>query len=72
MEKGINLTIFETKSEIAKIINDCRLPVSVVRQIIKEIDNEVSVLEKQQIKKEQEEYNEKLKAQKEEKVEGNI
>lgn len=69
MEKGINLIIFETKNEIAKVINDCRLPVSVVRQIIKEIDNEIAVLEKQQIKKEQEEY---LKAQEKGEDKGNI
>ena len=60
MEKGINLTIFETKKKIVQLINESNLPIIVVRQIISELLHELSTLEQEQIKKEYEEF---LKAQ---------
>ena len=74
VEKGINLAIYELRNKIATELNNCKLPISVARQIIKEINGELEVMEQEQIKKEMQEYNERLKesSSKEEKEEGNI
>lgn len=56
MEKSFNLKVLETRDNISKIINTSKLPISMITAIIRDLLNEIMMVEKQIIEQEQKEY----------------
>lgn len=60
-QKGINLMIYDFKSEIVKMLNDSILPISIKRQIFEEILSNMQLAEEKVIQEERAKYQEALK-----------
>jgi len=56
MEKGINLKIQEVKENLITEIENSNFPVTVIKYILEDILNQINLLERNAIKKEQEAY----------------
>lgn len=61
MEKPANIKAVELKNNIAKLLNDSKLPAFVTRPIIEDIYNQTINLEQMQLENSQREYEEALK-----------
>lgn len=67
MTKGFNLIAKETHDKIINIINDSGLPIVVSKYIVRDILSQIEQVEKEQIAKEEQEYQLSLKKEKEDK-----
>lgn len=56
MEKGINLQIDEFKKNLAMVINESHMPPSIVEMVLQGLLSETSLINRQQILKETQEY----------------
>ena len=70
MNKGFNLTAKETFDKIVNTINDSGLPIVVSKYIIRDILSQIEQVEKNEIAKEQQEYQLSLEKEKKEDKEG--
>lgn len=70
-QKGINLMIYDFKSEIVKMLNDSILPISIKRQIFEEILSNMQLAEEKVIQEERAKYQEALKEDEKKKGEQN-
>ena len=66
MEKGFNLTAKETFDKIVNTINDSGLPIVVSKYIVRDILTQIEQVEKNEIAKEEQEYQLSLKNNKKE------
>jgi hypothetical protein len=73
MEKPIDLLIVETKSNIAKVANESRLPLSILELIFKDLYTQVTKNLNEKVNEDIQAYNKALEeeAKKKEKEEGN-
>ena len=67
IEKGFNLSTKETFDKLVNIINDSGLPIVVSKYIVRDILSQIEQVEKEQIAKEEQEYQLSLKKEKEDK-----
>lgn len=67
MKKGFNLITKEAHDKIINIINDSGLPIVVSKYIVRDILSQIEQVEKEQIAKEEQEYQLSLKKEKEDK-----
>lgn len=67
MKKGFNLTAKETFDKIIKTINESNLPIIVSKYIVKDILSQIEQVEKNQIAKEEQEYQLSMQKSKKEK-----
>lgn len=67
MKKGFNLITKETHDKIINIINISGLPIVVSKYIVRDILSQIEQVEKEQIAKEEQEYQLSLKKEKEDK-----
>ncbi len=56
MDKPIQINIEELKNNIASIINDAKLPMCIITPVIKDIFEQCSLIEKQQLEFAKKEY----------------
>lgn len=55
MEKSFNLKVIATRENINKIINESKLPITMVTAIIRDVYHEILMIEKRIIEQEQKE-----------------
>ena len=67
MNKPANLIVEETKANIVKIINESGLPPFLIEPIIKDLYNQINILKKKELAKSKQEYEDRLKQEKEKK-----
>lgn len=56
MEKGINLQIDEFKQNLAMVINESHMPPSIVEMVLQGLLSEASMINRQQLLRETQEY----------------
>lgn len=56
MEKPITLTIFETKKEIAEIIQESSLPIYIIEPIMRELYVDIKTMNEQKLQEDMEKY----------------
>lgn len=56
MDKPISIILEELKQEIADSINKSQLPLAIVEPIMKDLCNEITIMARQQLTKDKEEY----------------
>lgn len=61
MDKPLSIQVEEFKTDIIKLINDSKLPALVVKPIIKDLYEQLTVQEQMQYKKDVEQYHNAMK-----------